>query len=352
MNLITTQLKRTPEDEIRWANLLSVSQYSHYMAGSQFEYSRQTSGRSTTSFIFTKNGVDLAGVHYSLKKSFAGLLKTADIVSGIIFRDQPDNAVLSLILKHFIHWAKKQNAAYIRTTPWIPQKIGETITKFGEEFNLIFYKQGFKQISTGKSTYWIDLSLSEDELLKKMNSQTRRKIKLAQKANITIETFDQFSSENITLFYELYSHLGNRKNFETLSKSRFFTEIKSLFDGGATLFILKYHEVIINIGLATNKGIASYYHGALNPDYKKLEGCPSPGHYMQWVMIKHMKQKGLKFYDMAFCPGPVPIQSHPQFDMWRFKYSFGGDHVEFLPTFGKVLKLIRGRLFQCLIYRK
>ena len=59
-----------------------------------------------------------------------------------------------------------------------------------------------------------------------------------------------------------------------------------------------------------------------------------------------MKNNGVGIYDMGFCPGPVPVLNHPAYNIWRFKYGFGGDHVEFLPTYGKVLDQIKGRAFK------
>lgn len=68
-------------------------------------------------------------------------------------------------------------------------------------------------------------------------------------------------------------------------------------------------------------------------------------------MIKAMKYKGLKTYDMGFCPGAVPNINDPRYNIWKFKYDFGGNHVEFLPTYGKVLDPARGRLFQYWRYK-
>ncbi|MCD4677608.1 MAG: peptidoglycan bridge formation glycyltransferase FemA/FemB family protein, partial [Desulfobacula sp.] len=91
---------------------------------------------------------------------------------------------------------------------------------------------------------------------------------------------------------------------------------------------------------------------AMNPEFKKLEGCPPPGSIAQWAMIKAMKAQGMKIYDMGFCPGHVPLKEHPHYQIWRFKYGFGGDHVEFLPTYGIIMQPIKGKVFHYLKYKK
>jgi lipid II:glycine glycyltransferase (peptidoglycan interpeptide bridge formation enzyme) len=69
-------------------------------------------------------------------------------------------------------------------------------------------------------------------------------------------------------------------------------------------------------------------------------------------MIRALKKMGLKTYDMGFCPGPVPVDDHPAFNIWRFKYRFGGKYVQYMPVYGKKLKPLTGSIFEYLKYRK
>jgi len=70
------------------------------------------------------------------------------------------------------------------------------------------------------------------------------------------------------------------------------------------------------------------------------------------IMITEMKKRGAIKYDLGFCPGPVPIKTHPSYNIWRFKYGFNGDHILLMPTYGKVLSPLRGHIFQYLRYKK
>ena len=157
----------------------------------------------------------------------------------------------------------------------------------------------------------------------------------------------------INTFWQLYSTLGQKKDFKTLTEKQFKLEVSTLLEADqAAIQIIRHNDQIINMSLVTFIGMGMYFHGAVNHSAAIQENFTSSGHLAQWFMILYLKSKGLKKYDMAFCPGPLPIKDHHLFDMWRFKHGFGGNYVKFMPTYGKVLKPIRGRLYKLFRYKK
>jgi len=345
-------IKITPNEEHKWNNLLFNAINASYRQSIPYEYAQIHKGREIETFLFEFDGEDIAGAHYSLKKSYRGIISTADILSGFVFKTEPNAELLKALLAHFIKWANLKNASFARITPWLPKIIaGEEqhcISWFGKTMNL----QGFKAIEIGRHTYWIDLSENEEQLLKNLVPQTRNKIRQGERSALTIETQDKPDDNLFELFWSIYNRLGKQKGFYTLSRQQFEQEIISLVERGlANLFFARYNGEVVNVSVAANFGQANYMHGAIVPEFKNLTGCPSPGPYTQWEMIKLMKSKGVKIYDMGFCPGPNPEKDHPQYHIWRFKHGFGGDHVEFLPVYGRALKPIRGRIFQYIRYR-
>lgn len=338
-------------DKERWNRLLSASLYPSYRQTIDVEYLTMEKGREIATFIVKQDCADIAGVHYSIKRSKFNLLSTADILSGILLTVEPTDELLTMLINHFISYAKSKGVAYMRISPWLPMIVDGVTTPYELVFNRVLFNKGFNKINEGRHTYWIDLTLSEDELLKRMNSQTRRNISKALKADLLVETKAEFSLPEVKLFYDLYKQLGGEKGFSTLPEVNFIKSVEALMGVGAVMFLIKCKGVVINVGLTTTFGIASYYHGALNLDYKKIEGCPAPGQYMQWLMISHLKEREHKLFDMAFCPGPIPINSHPNYNIWRFKHGFGGMHVQFLPTYGKAIKPLMGQVFKFIRYK-
>jgi lipid II:glycine glycyltransferase (peptidoglycan interpeptide bridge formation enzyme) len=185
-----------------------------------------------------------------------------------------------------------------------------------------------------------------------MKRQTRYDVRHASKSALKTIRYEKPNEEIFEIFWEMYSNLGNNKNFNILEKQYIKSQIFSLMESGlAYLFFVMYNDQIVNVAFASNFGQAAYLYGAMNSNFKNRKGFPSPGHLAQWEMITTMKAKGLKIYDLGFCPGPIPYSTHPRYHIWRFKYGFGGDHVEFLPTYGKVLRPLRGKIYQYVKYR-
>lgn len=330
----------------RWNNLLARSFYPSYRQAYFYARTQHLIQREVFSFIFSSNSKDIAGAHYSIKRSKFNLISTADIQSGFVLAEEPTYELLNSLVDHFTEFAKEKKVDYIRISPWFPRVIKEEISDTANIIANFFLNKGFEQISEGRHTYWIDLNKPIEQIFSGFNNQTKRNIKKAEKSELMVEVYREFNENLISFFWELYSNLGNRKGFSILSRERFFAEVGSLFKSGATLFIIKCKDQIVNMALATRFGIASYYHGALNLSYKELDNCPSPGHFIQWIIIKNLREEGISTYDMAYCPGPVPDANHPNLNMWRFKFGFGGKHVQFLPTYGKVINPIRGRILK------
>jgi lipid II:glycine glycyltransferase (peptidoglycan interpeptide bridge formation enzyme) len=291
----------------------------------------------------------VAGVQYSIAQSKFNLISTADIVQGFVFTHEPSEQLVMQMLDHFLSWAKEQKAGYVRVHPWLPATIAGKETGYDSLFEKAFSLCGFEVIKSGRHTYWLDLSLSEEALLSKMTRKTRYEVKQGLKSDIRFTLYEKPDTGIIEQFWDLYKLLGQNKGFSMYPEQKFKNEIHVLLEtGNAMLFVASYNDTIVNFSIASNSGIASYLHGAINPEFKNLEGCPSPGQVAQWTMITEMKRRGAVTYDMGFCPGPVPDSAHPAYNIWRFKYGFGGDHVQFLPTYGKVLHPLKGRIFKFL----
>ena len=90
------------KDESRWNNLLNNSVYGSYAVSMTYEYIKKDDGREISTHIFQLNGEDIAGAHYSFKRSQSSLFSTADILSGFIFKEELNENILSFLLSHFL----------------------------------------------------------------------------------------------------------------------------------------------------------------------------------------------------------------------------------------------------------
>ena len=348
-----TSYQLSPGDEPRWDTFINQAEYPSYRASIPYQHLQCGLRQEVATFLFEDNNETVAGVHYVLKESAGRFLTTADLQSGIMFTNNLKTENLISIVDHFSAWAKSKGASYMRITPWIPSLIGSERVVISEELNNALGKRGFSEIEAPRSTYWIDLEKGEDELLGAMRGKTRYDIKNAYKKGLRVNTVVTPDTVLIEKFWALYRQLGQSKGFRILTEGKFKNMVKTLLTNKlATLFVTKYNSEDVNLSLASSTGISSYLFGAIDPGFKNFEECPPPGNFAQWEMMRSMKAKGLKIYDLGFSPGDIPEKEHPQYEIWRFKYGFGGTYVMFLPVYGKVIRGIRGRLFRYLRYRK
>lgn len=312
-----------------------------------YAYSKEKYGRIVSSYIFTRGNEDIAGVHYSIRKSGLELFVSADIQTGFVFAYQPDPLLIDFLLDHFLEYSRSSKADYLRISLWLPKSIKGRTTGYPVLFHEKLSSRKFVVAENGPHTYWIDLSKSEDVLLGNMKRQTRYDVKKGLKSEIRTIQYETSDKETIEQFWSLYKQVAETKKFNRYTEDKFKNEIITLLDSGvAVIFVEEYKGKIINFSLASNFGVASYMHGAIDMKYKEYEDCPPPGHLAQWEMITGMKARGASLYDMGFCPGPVPQKEHPSYNIWRFKYGFGGDHVEFFPVYERSFNPVKLRLYK------
>jgi len=353
MNLDATKLVLEKEDVLRWNNLMLKAKPTSYIHSFPYAYRRVSEKYFTESFIYSNDIEDIAGVHYSILKSAMNLVTVSDLKAGLVNRQYNEPEIYNEILKDYLNWVNRNNVSFARINTWLPRFISGKEISSSKEIEDVIFDYGFKPVSAPRHTYWIDLLQSEDEMLAKMHRQTRSRIRQGLKSEIETVVCDYLNTELIDLFWEQYSELSVNKGFNSYSEKAFKDDLTSLISAGlGLLFIQKYNDTIINFSFMSNYNTATYMHGAVNKEFKKLQGCPSPGQLAQWMMIMKAKELGAKMYDLGFCPGPVPIPEHPRYPVWSFKHGFGGESIEFLPEYGKIIKPIRGRIFHFIRYKK
>lgn len=353
MTFASKELISTSNVKIGWDSLSTQSKFANYLVSLDYARFQNKKKRKISSFLFQYNNKYVAGAHYSLQHLFSNSFTVADLRNGILFKGEIDICTYEDILYHYLTWAKHNNVSYARVNTLLPKRISDLQTGFSVQIARMMSEHGFKETTQPRHTYWIDLTQSEDIILQNMKRQTRYDARQEHREGITIEQYNEPNADLLKKFSKMYFQLGSAKGFHTIKESDLIDEITILIKYDlASIFVVRYFDTIVNISIVSHYGRAQYIYGAINPDYKNLKGCPPPGPIAQWAMIKAMKQKGLNLYDLGFCPGPIPIPDHPRYSIWRFKYGFGGQSVEFLPEYGKIIKPVSGRIFYFMRYKK
>lgn len=183
--------------------------------------------------------------------------------------------------------AKSQNAVFVKFEPNIlyDEKLENEIKSFG----LIKGRRLFTPTS-----FWIDLTKSEEELLKSFHPKTRYNIRLAEREGVDV------SEDNSDKAFEKYLQLTN----ETSKRQGFYAHTekyhrlmwKYLKPSSIThLLTAKYKgEIITTWILFAFKNFLYYPYGASTDKYKNVMA----NNLMMWEAIKLGKKLNLKTFDL------------------------------------------------------
>lgn len=214
-----------------------------------------------------------------------------------------------------------------------------------------------------KYTFVLDLTKSEEDLLRSMHPKTRYNIKIAQKHNVEIieDNSDKAFEEYLKLTKEttrrqnFYAHTENyhRLMWETLRvhSSKFI--VQSSYDKlTAHLLLARYKPSTTNyqpITLAAwilfvYKDTLYYPYGASSSLHRETMAS----NLMMWEAIKFGKKLGLKKFDMWGALGPNPDKNDPWYGFHRFKEGYGGELIELVGSFDLVINPFLYTLYKVL----
>lgn len=176
-----------------------------------------------------------------------------------------------------------------------------------------------------EETLILDLSLSEDDLLKQMKEKGRYNIRLAVKKGVKVRR-----SKNAGIFYDLMQKTAARDKFSPHEKSYYEKLLETLSGrdlkkGFAKLFVAEHKNAPLAAIIVTfYKNTAAYYFGASSNEHRNLMAP----YLLQWEAVREAKRLGCRFYDF-FGIAPENAHSHPWAGVTQFKKKFGGIIIKY-----------------------
>lgn len=213
-------------------------------------------------------------------------------------------------LKEF---AKKENILFIKFEPNVQKK--EKIIKNLKAWGLVPGKTLFTP-----TTFWIDLTKSEEQLLKSFSSKTRYNIRLAERKRVSVA--EDNSDTAFEKYLELTKETTQRDKFYAHSEKYHRLMWETLKPAKiAHLLVAKHNgEIVTTWILFTSPGFLYYPYGASTHKYKNLMA----NNLMMWEAIKFGKKLGLKTFDLW---GREPGKGFT-----KFKEGYNPKVVEFVGT--------------------
>lgn len=198
-----------------------------------------------------------------------------------------------------------------------------------------------------KYTFILDLTKSEDELLKAMHPKARYNIKVAKKHGVIItednsdKAFEDFLrlTKETTTRQHFFAHTENyhRLQWETIAHTTTENQLTS------HLLLAKYkNQTLAAWILFVFKDMLYYPYGASSTEHKDVMAS----NLMMWETIRFGKKLGLKKFDMWGALGAHPDPKDPWFGFHDFKRKYGPEHVELIGSYDLVINPLLYQLYK------
>lgn len=223
-----------------------------------------------------------------------------------------------VVLAYLKKMAEEKKASFIRVSPFIRKEyIGDTFFKKRGFINAPIYNMD------AEICWVLDVTKSEDLLLKEMRKTHRYLIRKSQ--SMSIKIIRSKNVNDIEKFYPLYTKLSQRKHFVPHKGVR---EEFAVFakENNAVLLLAEYDKNIIAGAMVVfTPEMAIYRHGASLEGYRDVPAS----YYLQWGAIKEAKKRSIKLYNF-WGIAPFENKNHPWQGLTLFKTGFGGERREFM----------------------
>lgn len=231
------------------------------------------------------------------------------------------------MVANLVEIAKKENLVFIKLEPnYAVKKDGMRCADKEKVVNLLKKFGGIpgKTLFT-PTTFWIDLTPSEEDLLKSFSGKTRYNIRVAQRNGVKV------SEDNSDKAFERYLDLTR----ETVRRQGFYAHTEKYHRlmwetlkkaGIAHLLTAVYkNEIITTWILLSWKDFLYYPYGASTEKYKNVMA----NNLMMWEAIKFGKKLGLTTFDLWGREAGKGFT--------KFKEGYNPHVVEFLGTWDLVI---------------
>ena len=243
-----------------------------------------------------------------------------------------ESKILEILFGEIKKIGKKEKSLFLRIDP----PIGCNRREQACLFSTIRIKKSPNEIQP-RNTLILDITKSEEELLKEMKQKTRYNIRLAERKGVKIintkyqipntkyfkefwelvkETSqrDKFSSHNKNYYWKILeigtqdTRSNNQKNTNNqAAKNKKYLQVK--------LYLAEYDHKIIAANIVLYFGdMAVYLHGASSNEYRNVMAP----YFLQWRQIMDAKKAGCKRYDFW------GVSSDTECPRWGHSVSWGG----------------------------
>lgn len=238
-----------------------------------------------------------------------------------------------LIIGELKKIGKQENCIFIQLEPNIKKgKNNKPLSQLG-------LRPAARPLFT-KYTFVLDLTPSEEDLLKAMHPKARYNIRVATRHGVKI--VEDNSREGFESYWQLTEETTKRQGFYAHNKLYHTRQwdILNIAKNEKTnaltshLFLAKYNDKVLSAWLLfVFKDQLYYPYGASSSLHREVMA----NNLIMWEAIRFGKKKGLTSFDMWGALGPNPDKKDPWYGFHNFKEKYGPIHVEFIGSYDLVV---------------
>jgi len=297
--------------------------------------------------------------------------------------------VLKVLFNEIKKISKEERSLFLKIDPAMDWNIEYRILNMEDSY----FKKSPSEVQP-KNTLILDITKSEDELLKEMKQKTRYNIRLAGKKELRIRSYElgmdnkKIFEEKFEEFWKLVKETSERDKFSSHSKNYYWQMLESLAMTDATtprpsfakegstdnvpcsnlqakLYLAEYDGKTIAANIVLYFGdMAVYLHGASSNEYRNLMAP----YLLQWQQILDAKKAGCKKYDFWGIAPKFQIPNsksqinskfqipNSKLNSWggitRFKKGFGGEEKNYIGAYDLIFDNIGYRIYESMKFIK
>lgn len=267
-----------------------------------------------------------------MRKLPNGLGKLAYVPKGPIV-NYDDTSVVEVMMAALRELADDQRVISLKIEPEVrePSPLNNTLSNLG-----------LKPASPVqmRSTIWVGLTASEEEILAGQKQKTRYNMRLAAKKGVTVSSG---GLDDIDLWYRLYRVTAQRDVFTVHDADYYRLVLQMLQPHGMANLLLAHHEGDLLAGIIVfvfgNK--AQYMYGASSNEKRNLMAP----YLLQWEAMRWAKQRGATIYDLWGIPDRLE-ENEELWGVYQHKRGYGGEIVRYVGAFDLVRSPIRRLLLE------
>jgi lipid II:glycine glycyltransferase (peptidoglycan interpeptide bridge formation enzyme) len=189
------------------------------------------------------------------------------------------------------------------------------------------------------STVYVDLSPSLDDIMKSLPQKGRHAIRRAERDGVTVEQVEP-TDENCQIMYQLLRGTADDSAF-AIRPPGYYQRFYRRYAGNGGLFFASYQGEVVAGAFAMVQGGKSMYKDGASIRQRTAYGA---SHLLQWRVIEWAKAKGSRLHDLAGAPPVAKVhdQTHPFYNIGRFKRQFNKQVTEYVGTYNIPVARLRG----------